>query len=95
MGRPKGTLNDKPWKDAIRKAVARRIEDGGRTLDRLAESLVAKGIAGDVSALTEIGNRLDGKPTQIIEATITEKMVMEAPPPSKDAIEWAGEHGPH
>lgn len=66
-GRPKGSLNDKPWKEAIRKAVARKMEDGGRALDLLARSLVSKGMTGDVSALTEIGNRLDGKASQPVE----------------------------
>jgi len=32
--------------------------------------------------------------TQIIDATVTNHMVM-APPPEKDAEEWAGKHGPH
>lgn len=67
MGRPKGTLNDKPWKDAIRKAVAARSLDGGKKLNKLAESLVAQGLEGNISALTEIGNRLDGKASQPIE----------------------------
>jgi hypothetical protein len=32
--------------------------------------------------------------TQIIDATVTNHMVM-APPPEKDADEWANKHGPH
>lgn len=67
IGRPKGSLNDKPWKDAIRKAVARKAIDGGKQLDRLATSLVNEGLGGNISALTEIGNRLDGKASQPIE----------------------------
>lgn len=95
LGRPKGSLNDKPWKDAIRKAVARRAEEGSRALDKLAESLVGMGLAGDVSALKEIGDRLDGKATQTIEATVTERMVMEAPQPAKDADEWSKANSVH
>ncbi len=95
MPRPKGSLNDKPWKDAIRKAVARRSIDGGRTLDRLAESLVSKGITGDVSALTEIGNRLDGKAVQQIDAHVThERMVVNAPEPVATSDEWTEKNAP-
>ena len=67
MGRPKGSLNDKPWKEAIRLAVNRRAADGGKALDQLARALVQKGYEGDVSALKEVGDRLDGKATQGIE----------------------------
>jgi hypothetical protein len=67
LGRPKGSLNDKPWKEAIRKAVAARALDGGKAIDKLARSLVAQGLEGNISALTEIGNRLDGKASQPIE----------------------------
>lgn len=69
MGRPKGSLNDKPWKEAIRRAVNKRAEDGGKSLDRLAFSLVRKGYDGDVAALKEIGDRLDGKAHQTNEHT--------------------------
>lgn len=96
MGRPKGSLNDKPWKDALRKAVARRTEDGGRMLDRLAETLVACATAGESWAFAELGNRLDGKAHQSADVTVRdERMVVNAPPPEKDAAEWAGKHGPH
>jgi hypothetical protein len=95
MGRPKGSLNDKPWKDAIRKAVARRVEDGGRTLDKLAEKLVACAEAGEGWAFTEMGNRLDGKPHQSSDVTINdERLVARMPEPAKDADEWAADHAP-
>ena len=66
-----GHKSDKEWRDAIRLAV-HRVRDGGdgqsrRALRLLAEKLVTKGLEGDVAALKEIGDRLDGKPTQAIE----------------------------
>lgn len=35
-------------------------------LERLADMLVSKGLGGEVPALREIGDRLDGKPAQAI-----------------------------
>lgn len=72
MAAPKqavGPKSDKIWRDAIHRAVKRKLEGKGdpQALDKLADALVAKGLEGDVSALKEIGDRLDGKPKQQIE----------------------------
>lgn len=58
--------SDKAWRDAIRVAVMRAHEDPkkGKKLAALADSLVNAGLEGDVSALKEIGDRLDGKVPQ-------------------------------
>ena len=72
-GRPKGSLNDKPWQDAIRRAVneVREGENGAeKRIFTLARKLVDQAIAGDVPALKEIGDRLDGKPVQGIDAKV-------------------------
>lgn len=37
-----------------------------QALEKLADKLVETGLGGDVSALKEIGDRIDGKPTQMI-----------------------------
>lgn len=65
-GRPPGPGN-KPWADAIRVAVNAHV-DGTDTkkLRTLAEKVVSLGLAGDMAALKEIGDRLDGKPAQAI-----------------------------
>ena len=62
-GGRKGPSNDKIWRDAIMRAV-HRAANGEKTkrLEQLADQLVARGISGDVPALKEIGDRLDGKP---------------------------------
>jgi hypothetical protein len=70
MARPRGIWADKAWRDAIRKAVNQRDKDGSKALERLANKLVRLGEDGDVSALKEIGDRLDGKATQAIEANV-------------------------
>lgn len=62
-----GPKSDKLWRNAIMLAV-NRAAAGGKTkhLDILARKLIDKAAEGDVSALREIGDRLDGKPTQMI-----------------------------
>ena len=71
MAAPKNPGNrwsDKAWRDAVRRAVLRAHEDPkkGKKLEALADALVEKGINGDVPALKEIGDRLDGKVPQAI-----------------------------
>ena len=56
----------KPWKDAIKRAVLAR---DGNALRSLSEALIDKALTGDVSALRELGDRLDGKAVQEIEAS--------------------------
>jgi hypothetical protein len=69
-GAPLGNNNNKknkPWADAIRRALARREETGsGASLNRLAEALLDKAAEGDLSALKELGDRLDGKSAQAV-----------------------------
>ncbi len=78
-GRPKGTQT-KAWAEALRKAThAPDRETKRKKLDLLAERLVSKGLEGDVTALKELGDRIDGKVPQAIAAefdgTITVKIV--------------------
>lgn len=65
-GAPKGNKNssraNRLWADTIRRALA-QDKDPNR-LRRLAEALIAKAEDGDLGALKEIGDRLDGKPAQ-------------------------------
>lgn len=66
-GRPPGP-GEKPWRDAIRRAVNARVDGKGnpQALEVLAEKVVMLGLGGDMAAIAEIGNRLDGKPAQAI-----------------------------
>jgi len=65
-----GPKSDKLWRDAIMIAVKRdAIGGGGKYLDKLARALLDKAAEGDVAALREVGDRLDGKPTQALEHT--------------------------
>jgi|APFre7841882724_1041349.scaffolds.fasta_scaffold29216_2 hypothetical protein len=75
MGAPLGNRNQsktKPWSDAIRRALARRERTGsGANLNRLAEALLDRAAEGDLVALRELGDRLDGKAAQSISAEVT------------------------
>ena len=63
-----GHKSDKLWRDAIMLAVKWEAEKGGKTkkLAQLADVLVDKALSGDVGALKEIGDRMDGKPAQSV-----------------------------
>jgi hypothetical protein len=74
---PKGFKSEKIWREAVTRAVLRLEKGNARALDRLATSLVSKALEGDIGALKEIGDRLDGKPTMQIENTIIDKTAEE------------------
>jgi hypothetical protein len=63
-----GKKLDSIWSDAIRKAVS-DLDGGQKKVNKLAEKLVSQGLQGDIGALKEIGDRLEGKPTQRTELT--------------------------
>ena len=79
MGRPKGAENkNKSWRDAVRAAVneLRKDEDSSKkikSLRLLARKLVDRALEGDVAAIREVGDRLDGKATQqvIVDKNLT------------------------
>lgn len=54
----------KLWRDAINRAIKRREDTDPQALEKLADKLLAKVDEGDVAAIKEFGDRLDGKPTQ-------------------------------
>lgn len=58
------------WTQAVRRAVKRRIdgvEGKPRKLEHLADKLVEAGLAGDIHALKEIGDRVEGKARQSVD----------------------------
>lgn len=70
---PKGAKSDKEWREAIRRAVheVREGENGAeKRLVLLARKLIDQALAGDVAAMREIGDRLDGKATQSVDMTV-------------------------
>ena len=68
--RPRGAWADKAWRDALRLAVMRPANEPNPTpktkLDEIAFALISAGKEGDVPAIREIGDRLDGKVPQAL-----------------------------
>lgn len=64
MARTKGATDHKFWKEAVRMAALREEDVDGKTRKRLnivADKLLAMAMEGDVAAIKEMGDRLDGK----------------------------------
>lgn len=72
-GAPLGNQNGakaKVWRAAIDRALERRTisrKDGIKEIDALADKLLDAVATGDLPALKEFGDRLDGKPAQAVE----------------------------
>lgn len=67
MAAPIGNKNaskNKPWADSIRKRLTQR-----KDLDNLADVMIDAALQGDMQAMKEIGDRMDGKPKQQTEVT--------------------------
>jgi len=65
MGRPVGSMNrERPVRDLLRLAV---LSGGGRRLRVIVEKLLERAEGGDLQAIREIFDRLDGRPVQSIE----------------------------
>lgn len=71
MAAPIGNTNavkGKRWNDAISRALeARSRAKQIDALDDLAEKLLSACDLGDITALKELGDRLDGKPGQAVQ----------------------------
>lgn len=66
MAAPQGNDNAKKakvWSDALRKYITQNPKD----LEAAAKALIAKAKDGDVSAIKELGDRLEGKAMQSVE----------------------------
>jgi hypothetical protein len=66
MGRPIGSLNrQKPFADALRMEIC--AGNDPRHLRAIARKLIEVAEGGDLQAIKEVGDRLDGKCAQVIE----------------------------
>jgi hypothetical protein len=84
MAAPKGNVNalkNRPFAEAINRAIA---QDDGHRLRAIAEALLTKAADGDIGAIREFADRVDGKVIQgiagqgengEIEHSITVKLV--------------------
>lgn len=91
-----GPKQEKPWRDALMKAISKRADKNGpQFLEKVADAVVMAAVGGDMQAAKEIGDRLDGKARQEVEATVTQtQYVVEAPSPAVNATEWLKQHIP-
>ncbi len=64
-----GSTKPKIWRDAINRAIARRESVDPRAMEKLADKLLDGVAAGDVSAMKEFGDRVDGKVAQPVGGT--------------------------
>lgn len=64
-----GPKSDKRWADALARAVSRESAGKGspKWLEVIADRVVIAAADGDMAAVKEIGDRLDGKPKQAAE----------------------------
>ena len=68
-GNPGGRPAERPWRDALMLALKERTgkaKTDPQRLRKVAEAVVAAAIDGDMQAAREIGDRLDGKATQVM-----------------------------
>jgi hypothetical protein len=66
-GAPKGNQNAvkaKIWSDRLKQQIEER-----KLWPKLADALLEKALEGDVAAIKEVGDRVEGKVAQRIEAT--------------------------
>jgi len=74
MARTKGATAEKWWSDAIKLAVNREADDPADTsgkkrkrLNIIADKLCKMAVDGDIQAIKEIGDRLEGRPRQAVD----------------------------
>lgn len=65
-GNDNAKKSNRVWQEAIKRVVA---QGDSQKLRDLAEKLVSLAEAGDVAALKELGDRLDGKPAQQVQVS--------------------------
>lgn len=69
---------DKRWLQAINEALALKSRvDGLNQLRAIAAKLLAMAADGDLGAIKELGDRMDGKATQQIDAQVQGDLVVE------------------
>ena len=69
----KNAAGKQVWRDAIRKALAKDKQ----ALERVATKLIEEAQNGDMAAIKELGDRLDGKPKQSIEGDVKGELTVE------------------
>lgn len=63
-GNKNSSKNNRLWAETIKRAV---VQSDPERLRRIAEALLTKAEDGDLGAIKELGDRLDGKAAQVIQ----------------------------
>ena len=89
MANPRGQQRDKPFRDALRMEIADAGENF-RALRPIAAALLSKASEGDVQAIKELADRLDGKVPQAIvgddeQDPVTVRTIVTGVPRKSDA----------
>jgi hypothetical protein len=68
-GNQNSSKNNRLWAETIKRVV---VQGDGETLRRVAEALILKAQEGDIAAIRELGDRLDGKSVATTELSGTD-----------------------
>lgn len=74
MAAPLGNNNaskNKPFAEAIERALKKNKKEGREDLDQIASTLITMAVGGDLQAIKEIADRTDGKAKQQIDLGTT------------------------
>jgi len=66
-----GRKSDKRWRDALILATTRTDAEGRTMLAKIAQKCVEAAVEGDMQAIKETGDRIDGKAPQSLDVTTT------------------------
>ena len=69
IGNQNSIKSNRLWAETIKRVV---VQGDGETLRRVAEALVLKAQEGDIAAIRELGDRLDGKSVATTELSGTD-----------------------
>ena len=72
-----GRKSDKRWRDALILATTRTDDEGRTMLAKIAQRCVEAAVEGDMQAIKEIGDRIDGKAPQSLDVTTTHERPIE------------------
>jgi hypothetical protein len=91
-GRPPGAENkDKPYREALRMEIAAAGADQ-KLLREIAQKHLALAKSGDMAAIREVADRLDGKPAAEINAQHVHRYVARIPNKATTSEEWQQQH---
>lgn len=67
-GNKNSSKNNRLWAETIKRAVT---QADGQKLRAIADALIEKAAEGDIQAIKELGDRLDGKPMQAVDTNVS------------------------